>query len=52
MSGYSCPSFVYMTAYMYTVKLLFHQSPTKPSDYKVTGSDGVVTVHNCRQHGN
>ena len=33
------------------VKLLFHQSPTRHSDYTVTDSESVVTVNNYRQHG-
>ena len=36
-----------MLSLRYTEKLLFHQSPTRHSDY----SDSVVTVDNCQQHG-
>ena len=41
---------------LYTVILLFHQSPTSHSDYTVTGPrgldiDSVVIFANCRQHG-
>ena len=35
----------------YTAKLLFHQSPTRHSDYTVTGQWHVVTVDNWWQHG-
>ena len=36
--------------WMYTAKLLFHQSSTRHSDYTVTGLT-VVTVVSCQQHG-
>ena len=39
-----------MGPFEYAAKLLFHRSPTRHSDYTVTGQWPSVTLVNCQQH--